>query len=58
MVVRTQIKSARTTLLVLLALCMSATLSPAQAPAQDAGDWLPVTIVYNSDVGGKIEPCG
>jgi hypothetical protein len=25
-------------------------------PNQD--DWRPITILYQSDVGGKIEPCG
>lgn len=25
-------------------------------PSQD--DWRPITILYHSDVGGKIEPCG
>ena len=58
MVVRTRALKVRGGLLALLALFLSATLAPVPSSAQDAGDWLPVTIVYNSDVGGKIDPCG
>lgn len=42
-------------LLVLVAFAPPAALETA---AQDAGDWTPVTIVYNSDVIGRIDPCG
>jgi len=58
MVVRNHVRTVRGGLLALLALFMSASLAPVPSSAQDAADWLPVTIVYNSDVGGKIDPCG
>ena len=43
----------------LLALLTAAALVPAAVPAQDAdADWKPVTVLYQTDVKGKIEPCG
>ena len=51
-------KSVWAFMLALLALGLNVAPTVAQAPGQDAGNWLPVTIVYNADVGGKIDPCG
>ncbi|MBC8424175.1 hypothetical protein H8E07_08640 [bacterium] len=45
-------------LLALLILLLSAPPAAVVTSAQETGDWSPVTIVYNSDVVGKIEPCG
>lgn len=33
-------------------------VAPYPAIAQDREAWLPVTILYNSDVKGYVEPCG
>lgn len=43
-------------LLALVSLCPP----PGAAPPADAQDdaWIPVTILYHSDVKGHIEPCG
>ncbi len=45
-------------LLALLVLVSSTPPAALESSAQDAGTWAPVKIVYNSDVIGKIEPCG
>ena len=49
-----------TLFLVPLALLGLATLAGGGQPgaAADDGAWTPVTIVYEGDVVGKIEPCG
>lgn len=44
--------------LILTALVLAAIDAAPEARAQNAPDWKPVTIVYNADVVGKIEPCG
>jgi hypothetical protein len=54
----THSKTPRRLALALLALALGTGAAAAQAPVQNTGDWLPVTIVYNSDVVGKIDPCG
>ncbi len=51
-------KSVWAFMLVMLALGSHITPTLAQAPEPGNDEWLPVTIVYNSDVIGKIEPCG
>ena len=49
----------RATVLFLLALLLAAALVPATAPAQEEeASWNPVTVIYQTDVKGKIEPCG
>jgi hypothetical protein len=50
-------KTAGPALLTLLALWLCAGALPVLAQ-EAAESWLPVTIVYNGDVQGKIEPCG
>ncbi len=45
-------------MLVICSLLLSGLLSSSNSYAQDPGEWKPVTIVYNSDIIGKIEPCG
>ena len=45
-------------MLVICGLLLGGLLSTSQSLAQDPGEWKPVTIVYNSDIIGKIEPCG
>ena len=42
--------------LAILAVVLGAAAEEARAQATD--DWVPVTIIYNSDVQGKVEPCG
>jgi len=41
----------------LMLILAAAILLPLSALAQD-NEWTQVHILYNSDVGGKIEPCG
>ena len=49
----------RATVLFLLGLLLAAALLPATVPAQEEdADWNPVTVIYQTDVKGKIEPCG
>ena len=49
----------RAMVLLLLAILLAMLLVPAATPAQDAEtDWNPVTVIYQTDVKGKIEPCG
>jgi hypothetical protein len=43
-------------LLVLTILCPPPGAAPPAAAQDDA--WIPVTILYHSDVKGHIEPCG
>ena len=50
-------RAGRMVLLFILALMLAATAAPAQEPDADA-DWKPVTVLYMSDVKGKIDPCG
>jgi len=48
-----------TTLIALLALAAAGLAGSGPAARAAADDsWRPVTIVYEGDVGGKIEPCG
>jgi hypothetical protein len=52
-------RSLRTALLLVLALWMMAAAAPSLAQEKEAeADWKPVTLLYMSDVKGKIEPCG
>jgi hypothetical protein len=49
----------RTLLLLILLLALAAAVAAAQAQDQEElPDWMPVTVLYMSDVKGKIEPCG
>ena len=49
----------RAMVLLLLAMLLATVLVPAAAPAQDEdAAWKPVTVIYQTDVKGKIEPCG
>ena len=49
----------RAMVLLLLAMLLATVLVPAAAPAQDENPtWKPVTVIYQTDVKGKIEPCG
>ncbi len=45
-------------MLVMIGLLLGGLIPSSETHAQDPGQWKPVTIVYNSDVGGKIDPCG
>jgi hypothetical protein len=45
-------------MLVMCGLLLGGLLTSSRIQAQDTGDWKPVTIVYNSDIIGKIDPCG
>ena len=45
-------------MLVMCGLLLGGRLTSSRIQAQDTGDWKPVTIVYNSDIIGKIDPCG
>jgi len=45
-------------LLALLVLVLSVPPAVVPTSAQETGNWSPVTVVYNSDVVGKIDPCG
>ena len=44
-------------LLVLGAMGVAGSGPPSPAPGADES-WVPLTIVYSSDIKGKIEPCG
>ena len=45
-------------MLVMGGLLLGGLLTSPRIQAQDTGGWKPVTIVYNSDIIGKIDPCG
>ena len=46
-------------LVLLLALALPAVMSADQAHGQaKGGDWKNVTLLYTTDIKGKIEPCG
>jgi len=45
-------------MLVMCGLLLGGLLTSSRIQAQDTDDWKPVTIVYNSDIIGKIDPCG
>ena len=52
-------RAGRVVLLFVLALMLAAMAAPALAQESESdADWLPVTLLYMSDVKGKIEPCG
>jgi len=52
-------RTGRMALLFVLALILTAAVAPAVAQDKDENaDWKQVTVLYMSDVKGKIEPCG
>lgn len=51
-------RSLRLTMLCLLALVLVSATAPAFAEQEENAEWKPVTVLYMSDVKGKIEPCG
>ncbi len=51
-------RSAGTLAALAAALLLGGLVAADSIRAQDTGDWKSVTIVYNSDVVGKIDPCG
>jgi len=56
-----QLVSRRATLWLLVLGCgLGAVIlaAPHPAVAQDREAWVPITILYNSDVKGYVEPCG
>lgn len=53
------VKPFRRCLILLFCSMLLSSLAPGEAAAQGRDDpWLPVTILYLSDVKGLIEPCG
>ena len=48
------------TILAILALLVAAVAAAEAADREEAAeeDWAPVTLLYMTDVKGKIEPCG
>ncbi len=56
-------RSTRFILILAVLAALAAALAATAAPLAGSGQktdpsWVPVTLVYEGDVGGKIEPCG
>jgi len=42
----------------ILAALLAAVAAASAAPAAPKGTWESIVLLYHSDVGGKVEPCG